>query len=524
MRDGIKEAIVVDSENASGYGQFANESLYADKLFIVHFFNITNAPDILASPDVKPALEEVGPFIYKRHSIRSDTVFSKAADTVSFRLRSWIEFDAEATSIATKGRHKSDTEAVITTINMLFLGMRVQAGRSYWHLICDHLLWKSDFKRLFEHRTPRELLAGYTVNIKLPLLPAIPIAFPGLQPNLPVDQDPDMIHRSTIRMGASNLNEAFRFVNWREQAEAAAICPYGSLHLPLDKQCKEEPYPCCGQKDPVPVWDQSPAVGEFDSDANAVLGTTGDQFRPGLHRPKEQVEVWFDLTQRAVPFVTHEGEPNFEYHGISLRTFRPDSTMFWGNAKDRDANRRYYQWGPSGLANLSVLFGADVFASLPHFLNADASLLDGVTGLNPDPSLHDLFLGVEPYTGMTMVEQQRAMISAKIQAESNAAGSGKWFPTLGDRQIFVPVAWFNDQSFVTADGASQLSDLNFAVAVKPVLQWIGIGLGVLGVVLAGIFLAVCSPRCPLQSSRRLVADGLLEAEEQGSSTESANQR
>merc|ERR1719446_1358564 len=115
--------------------------------------------------------------------------------------------------------------------------------------------------------------------------------------------------------------------------------------------------------------------------------------------------------------VTTPGEGTFQYQGIALRKFRPDGKLLWGNSMERPANARYYQWGPSGLMNLTMLFGADIYISLPHFLNSDPQLVDEFTGLNPDKNLHDLYIGVEPYSGITLEEQMRAMVSVKLQAE-----------------------------------------------------------------------------------------------------------
>ena len=42
---------------------------------------------------------------------------------------------------------------------------------------------------------------------------------------------------------------------------------------------------------------------------------------------------------------------------------------------------------------------APVFASKPHFLDADESYLKNIIGLDPVRSLHDSYLDVEPITG-----------------------------------------------------------------------------------------------------------------------------
>ena len=61
----------------------------------------------------------------------------------------------------------------------------------------------------------------------------------------------------------------------------------------------------------------------------------------------------------------------------------------------------FYANGPNGLLNLTAVFeeNAPVFASKPHFLDADKGYLNNVTGMDPVRSLHDSNLDVEPITG-----------------------------------------------------------------------------------------------------------------------------
>ena len=43
---------------------------------------------------------------------------------------------------------------------------------------------------------------------------------------------------------------------------------------------------------------------------------------------------------------------------------------------------------------------APVFASKPHFLDADPGFLSNVTGLSPNREKHDSFLDAEPVSGV----------------------------------------------------------------------------------------------------------------------------
>lgn len=62
-----------------------------------------------------------------------------------------------------------------------------------------------------------------------------------------------------------------------------------------------------------------------------------------------------------------------------------------------------WQWDqncPNGMANLSFM-GVPSYASLPHFLLSDESLLAAVEGLAPEYDAHQTFVDVEPNTGLT---------------------------------------------------------------------------------------------------------------------------
>eukprot|EP00929_Paragymnodinium_shiwhaense_P113198 TRINITY_DN81457_c0_g1_i1.p1 TRINITY_DN81457_c0_g1~~TRINITY_DN81457_c0_g1_i1.p1 ORF type:complete len:560 (+),score=49.15 TRINITY_DN81457_c0_g1_i1:107-1786(+) len=481
---GIKGAVVVDGPEASGYAQFINNTNSGVPKFYVTFFNITNSEEILSDSSAKPNLVEVGPFVYAQPQLRWDVTWEPSNDTISYRQHTYIEFDREETMRLTDGRHSSDADIVITTINMLFLGMKSQVGKDYWHLICDALLWRSDHARLFEERTARELILGYEVEVKLPLIGNVfKLTFPGLMPNLPDASDPDVQEPSTIRVGATDQDASFEFTRYRGLEETKMVCPFGQIQLPFSDVCKDTPYPCCGGKEPVLVWEErGPAHGEFDQSANAVAGTDGSQFRPSLHSEHEEVVIFFDFMMRKMLMETRSGE-QADYMDIPVRRFRPEFNSTWGNATERPANARYYQWGPSGLMNGTMIFTADLFLSLPHFLGCDERLLSAVSGLQPDPAKHDLYIDVEPYTGMTLAEHLRVMISARVHSVPSAIDDKPWFPSLGSRVLYMPVAWVEEENLARADSVQPLHDLLLALSVKKFVRIGGVAVAALAVCL-----------------------------------------
>jgi hypothetical protein len=90
------------------------------------------------------------------------------------------------------------------------------------------------------------------------------------------------------------------------------------------------------------------------------------------------------------------------------------------NLKDFDnttmnpANEGFYQYGPNGLSNMTVLANVPLFLSKPHFLDSQQSLLEALDGIQPYKEIHDTYLAVEPITGMTFRAFKRLQLSTRV--------------------------------------------------------------------------------------------------------------
>lgn len=141
------------------------------------------------------------------------------------------------------------------------------------------------------------------------------------------------------------------------------------------------------------------------------------------------------------------------------------------NTESFPSNDGYYQYGPNGLGNLTKTSGFPFFLSKPHFLGGDPSLQASVLGLTPDPSKHDTFLDLEPYTGTCLRTTWRNQLSGYLtdwglptpgQVAATALVTALGFPhdqqaaiqqclmtkttwVLPASGIYFPCAWF-DQS------------------------------------------------------------------------------
>ena len=83
--------------------------------------------------------------------------------------------------------------------------------------------------------------------------------------------------------------------------------------------------------------------------------------------------------------------------GIHLYEYELPSDELLNSTQDPG----FYANGPSGVLNITAVApsNAPLFISKPHFLHADPDYRKNVTGLHPNPAIHDSHLDVEPLTG-----------------------------------------------------------------------------------------------------------------------------
>jgi hypothetical protein len=108
-----------------------------------------------------------------------------------------------------------------------------------------------------------------------------------------------------------------------------------------------------------------------------------------------------------------------DIQGVSLLKYQPD-------IKVADPDPRFFtetlglmnisactSVGPSGNASEST--GPDILMSFPHFCYVDPDVALQTTGVSPcNHSRHDLWLGVEPLTGITMAAKKRLQVRFRL--------------------------------------------------------------------------------------------------------------
>ena len=116
-----------------------------------------------------------------------------------------------------------------------------------------------------------------------------------------------------------------------------------------------------------------------------------------------------------------------------------------------------------------------MFASLPHFLHGDPILTQKVRGLNPDAPLHDIYLDIEPTSGIPLQAQTTWQYNIQVNALSDANNSVTWFPHLRDDRTYVPLMWVKFISPISSDRIEMLQPILFLHTMQSVGYYGGIG-------------------------------------------------
>lgn len=88
--------------------------------------------------------------------------------------------------------------------------------------------------------------------------------------------------------------------------------------------------------------------------------------------------------------------------------------------------------------DLMPCVGAPVYGSKPHFLDSDAELIDSIVGLNPNRSLHDVYVNFELRSGTPLSAAKRLQFSMSFEPIEEYEMMSK-FPTL-----LMPLFWVEE--------------------------------------------------------------------------------
>ncbi|KAL4421970.1 hypothetical protein ABPG77_010993 [Micractinium sp. CCAP 211/92] len=406
------------------------------------FFNITNVEEVRKG--AKAVLQETGPYVYAKSRRRRGATFVRSGGAVRYHNYEYHTFVPEMS--------RGSPEDRVTTLNVPLVGalevIESKAGSRVGFLL--KLLaglvegWgDSRVRGLFTTRTVNELLWGYEdqllaeLNRWVPKLSIDPTFH--LVGNMSSPEEADAGFAIQANTGLEDLGELWETEQWKNVSE-------------------------------VTCW----AEGHVER----VRGTDAAQFRPGL-KLNDSVHVWVGDLYRATRLIAAE---QVIAHGVPLVRLRPDPAIL-------SPDPRYFQT-IQGLMNISGPAvggpsarpdtpGPPIFIAYPHFCGADPALAKGVEGLRCRPEYLDLYLDVEPSTGVTLRAAQRLMMVSWF--------GGRWGVIDGKaRDTYLPIFWVEATTEAGARQMRAFAPLLYARAAEAALRrWgrpAGVGLAIAAVV------------------------------------------
>jgi len=205
--------------------------------------------------------------------------------------------------------------------------------------------------------------------------------------------------------------------------------------------------------------------GVFPDQCGHVHGSAGEFYTP--HLEKTHIDLFSNDLCRSVrlPF-----KREVDIEGINSYEFVADKSFF-ANGTENPLNSCYEPVGEqlmSGVYNTSLCrYGAPVFISQPHFLNADPFYLSLVqSGMSPDAALHSTSFKVEPLSGIPTEVVARFQMNVLLAPVSGIT-MFKDVPT-----VYFPVMWFENKAGVPKDLVFQLSLLSKLPTILQGMGWV----------------------------------------------------
>ncbi|XP_067663912.1 scavenger receptor class B member 1-like isoform X1 [Haliotis asinina] len=403
-------------------------------------FDVVNAEEVMEH-GVKPYVIEKGPYSYRLRKKKENITFH-ANSTVTFRQHSWYYFDREMSV--------GDENDTFTTINNILLGAAYMTRFEY-PIIKEmtKLLLEILGGNLYEKYTVRDIIWGY--------------------------EDPLLKIIKDDILGALNLSYTLDdhfgfFYKWNGSDDGQFTVFTGAEDL--TRLSKVDTYN--GLND-APFW-STPY-------ARMLNGTDGTFFPPFLDKQKplffyspeacRTLHMDFDRENIVKDIGTYRY--TFPTSLLESGTVNPDNVGFC------TPNAHFCM--PSGLLNVSGCRDASsAIMSYPHFLGGDPEVINGVSGLHPDPMHHASFLDLEPTSGVPME------VAIRLQIGVYVSNFSKIRQLEHTTSYFHPIFWFNESTLITDGLASQLrTELVEVVQAVSVLHYVLPCVGAVLVVISVVY-------------------------------------
>ncbi|RNA35695.1 lysosome membrane 2-like [Brachionus plicatilis] len=411
----IHENVIIQN-NSSAYKFWSDPPAAIYRKY--YLFDVKNPHEI--EKGEKPQLEQKGPYVYtekweKRHVEFLGPNEIRFTPVVSLKFEPSLSAGLETDKI--------------TFLNIPAVGMIEQTARSRFKELGPALvnaLLAFLGTKLFETKTAGELISGY----KDPLMELAKTFLPNIikddKFSLLNGENGTEWQNYTMMTGYDSAENVGKIISWKN----------------VEK---------------LNFW-------HTDS-ANLINGTDGTFYPPFLSRNKKIYSFNPDMCRSYHLSYLKDNTIG----GVSTYDFHLTPNIFY------ELENEGFCEGPclgNGVLNISNCYGGvSGFISQPHFLNADPKFREGLSGLNPNQSIHDFLLHFEPTTSVPLGGNIRLQISFyllqndKINLVKNV------------KPVLFPVVWFDEDLALDADTRNQLKTVAFYVKLVTVIPIIVASIG-----------------------------------------------
>ncbi|XP_060886076.1 platelet glycoprotein 4 [Labrus mixtus] len=386
------------------------------------FFEVKNPLEILQH-GAKPVVVEKGPYTYWTRYLPKENITFNPNQTVSFLLPFGAIFEPSMSV--------GPEEDKVTSLNLAVAGAYSLVPKVL-HSVLENLI-KTSNSSLFQHRTVKEMLWGYTD----PLLKGLIGLF------APYNGTYDGFY--TVFTGKEDISKVGIIDRWQGKK---------SLTFWNDKYC------------------------------DMINGTDASSFPPFVDKKKPLYFFSSDICRSvSAGFQESLDLKGIEVYRFTLQpntlaspTVNPDNQCF---CRDPKTTKNCTMAGVLDISSCQE--GKPIYISLPHFLHGSADLRETVLGLNPSEEHHVTYMDVEPTTGFTLRFAKRIQVNMMY-------GPSKVITVLKkvkDYTIF-PVVWLNETAALDDETADMfkkelISRIDMLETIQKAL--LGVGLAIFGLCL-----------------------------------------
>ncbi|XP_024937885.1 sensory neuron membrane protein 2 [Cephus cinctus] len=397
------------------------EELPIPIIFKVYFFNVSNPEEVHEGGT--PNVTEIGPYIYNQYRSKVN-ITQDNSDVLSYYQNAIYEFDENASYPLTE--HDSITIVNLPLMSVITVAEHT-AGSSYSQLTALNSAVNTIFSNpsnVFIETTPRDFLFdGIYLMCNTSFLSIITRTVCNrIEENAPVTMPrlSDGRFRFSLFDHKNNSNDGRYSIN------------SGVDNVSL-----------LGE---ILSWENSTMVDTWreNSTCNNIYGSDSTIFPP-FRTPESDVNIFNTDICRTVRLEYMEDST---LSGIIGHRYVSEERMLASPTKNPDnecfcLNKTKGIRGDDGCLldgtiELWDCQGAPIVLSLPHFLLADGQYQSGVNGLNPNVSLHRIFIDLEPYTGMPLRGSKRVQFNIFLRTVNRIA------LTANLNTVLMPIFWIDE--------------------------------------------------------------------------------